>query len=200
MFAALHQGLDLGAKIFDAGHEIIEGQQHAAETGDFRHVVEHGGDFGVGPDQGAHVEIDRRGRVRELADIGIAAGFGVGGALFGEPGERAFVLAGFIKFPFRGGGGIGGICNDHHQRVARDVAASVRGDCLHAGDGGRDGFGRVNPHAEAEIIVGLGGGEAHAGGALPGADDFDIGLGARADMAIVHLEELALEVRSPGCP
>ena len=58
----------------------------------------------------------------------------------------------------------------------------------------------VDAAAAAEIVVGILRGEARAVVALRGADDRDLRGRQRQAAAIVHLEEVALEVGAPGRP
>ena len=53
---------------------------------------------------------------------------------------------------------------------------------------------RVDALAQDEVVVAVGRAELHAARALAGTDDLHVGLRARAELAIVHLEVLALEV------
>nr|VUD30597.1 Uncharacterised protein [Raoultella sp. NCTC 9187] len=61
MVAAAHQRLNALAEGVNAAEEIIKGQQHAFGTGDCGDFIKHAGNAGVGADEGAHVDIDRRG-------------------------------------------------------------------------------------------------------------------------------------------
>ncbi len=90
-----------------------------------------------------------------------------------------------------------GRANDLIQKVKDLTGGRHR---LHALDRRRAGSRRVEAFAEAEIVVGVFGGEGHAGVALASADQLHVGLRTRTEPAIVHLEELALEVGDAGLP
>ena len=55
-----HQRLNALAKGIDAGKKIIKREQYAVGAGYGGDVVEHTGDAGVGSNQRAHIDIDRR--------------------------------------------------------------------------------------------------------------------------------------------
>src|SRR5882672_12176684 len=59
---------------------------------------------------------------------------------------------------------------------------------------------RVDALAGHEVVVAVARTELDAARALPGADDLHIGLRARREFAVFHLEIPALEVRGPGLP
>jgi len=59
---------------------------------------------------------------------------------------------------------------------------------------------RVDPRSDHEIIVSVFRALLHAALALADADDLDRSPRARAQVTVVHLEEIAPEVTSPSLP
>src|SRR5512142_1973924 len=56
VLAAAHQRLDALAELLDADHEVVEGQHHAGQPFDLRHLVEQARDGRVGADQARAAE------------------------------------------------------------------------------------------------------------------------------------------------
>ena len=200
MGAALHQRLDALAEGFHAGEEVIKGQQDAFRPGNGCHFVQHPGDAGVRADQRAHVDIDRGGRVGHLANVGIRPGAGVLLALLGEPAQGLLVGAVLIALPFGACGLVGFVGNDHKQHVGAHVAPGFVGGLFHARGGRGEGGRRVNPFTEAEVEVGVFRRELHSRVALPGANHLHRHRRLRADAAVVHGEEVTLEIAFAGTP
>ena len=132
----------------------------------------------------------------EIALGGAAVGgVGVGVGLARHPGERAHVGALVVVLPLGHRGLVGLVGDHHHQHVVADVAAGLGGGLAISRSlvGAMRGR-RVDALAQGEVVVAVGRAELHAARALAGADDLHVGLRARAQLAVRHLEVLALEV------
>src|SRR5690606_31448306 len=116
------------------------------------------------------------------------------------PREGIDVDAGLVVLPFRQCRGVG-LVGDHQDQ---DHGAAVPAGALVLGDDAsharRDRPGIVDSGAGAEIVVGVLHGEAGADVALSGGDDRDAHAWPWTQTAIVHPEELALEVGAARLP
>ena len=156
--------------------------------------------LGMRAQQQADIDVDHRLGVDGVAHVAVAGRVLVGRRLLDQPGQRLEVGAFLVELPLGLGLGVG-LAGDHHgERVGGDLAAGLRRIGLHARHRVGAGRRRVDALGEAEIVVGVFGGEFQAGVAGAGADDLHVGLGPRAEAAVVHGEELALEVAHAGLP
>src|SRR6266404_3958177 len=194
--AAAHQWQDARAELLHADHEIIKGQHHAAHPRHRSHFVEHPRDRGVGADEHALIGrqlLDAEGpapvRLRIRILVGIVFRLSI------APGQRLDIGAGFVMLPLRHRRGIGLVGNDHLQ----DQGAAVAPGFSRRIDKTRDTRSHrprlIDPAAGAEVVVGKLRGKAGPGVTLRGADDRDFAGRHRQAPAIVHLEEIALQVR-----
>ncbi|QTK82234.1 Hypothetical protein AT6N2_L1465 [Agrobacterium tumefaciens] len=197
MRAALHQRLHIFAEFLDPFEEVIEGQHHAARSRHLAHFIQHCRHFLIGADQGSHIDIDRRNGVGHMPYIGVGAGFGIDGALQAKPFDRVLIRASLVMLPLRPGI-LGFFLGEHHrQHNGFNLAAALFRCRQQALISGRKGLRRIDAHAKAEAVIREFGRERHAGIGRTGADELHITLRHRLHAAIVHLEELALEIRLP---
>ena len=198
--AAAHQGLDALAELLDADHEVVEGQHHAGQPLDLRHLVEQARDRGVGADQARAAErhagaaLDAAGG-RSLGRILVAARLGA------APFDRLVIGAGDVVLPLGHRRRVGLVGDDHGERQRLGVGAGRGGGRLQL----RHRIGAVTrivdlPRAAAEVVGTELRGEGDAGIAGPGADQRDLPRGQRPQAAIVHGVEFALEIGVAGRP
>ncbi|MNL22993.1 hypothetical protein D3C87_1443590 [compost metagenome] len=130
-----------------------------------------------------------------MPDIGIRAGFGVDRTLQAEPLDRLLIRARLVVLPLRPG--ILGffLGKDHGQHNGFNIPAGLFRCRQQPLIGGREGLGRVDANTEAEAVVGELGRERHAGIGGTGADELHVTLRHWLHAAILHLEELAVEIR-----
>ena len=102
--------------------------------------------------------------------------------------------------PLRHRGIVGFIGDDHRQNERAAVRSGGFVGRYQAPDTVGNAGGLIDAAAGSEIIIGVVHGEPRAGLALTRADNGDLRGGHRQAAAVVHLEEIALEIRLPGCP
>ncbi len=95
---------------------------------------------------------------------------------------------------------IGFIGDNHKQHERANVTLLSVSRRLHARRSGGKSGGRVDSFAEAEIVIGVAGGEGHAGIALTGADHLHRFARTRAEAAIVHGKKLAFQIAFAAAP
>ncbi len=197
--ATAHQWQDAGAELLHADDEVVEGHHHAAHTRHRRHLVEHARDARIAAHQRAHVDVHRPFRRGELADIGGGVVL-VGRTLVHQPADRVDIDAVIVRLPLGHGRLVGLVGDDHREDQRAAVAPEFLVDRDQARHAPLDAPRLVLAEARAEIVVGMLRGKAGAGVALPCADDRDARGRERAAAAVVHLEEVAFEVGTPGLP
>ena len=202
-FAAAHQRHDARAELLHADDEIVERHHHALHAGHGRQARPACArpwhrNRPARPGWSAACRCPACGAC-SACEYGSGAGIVLG--LRVAPGQRLDIGAGLVVLPFRHRRRVGFVGDDHGQHQRAALASGLLVSPPPAGRRwARPRVGALHPAAGAEIVVGVLRGVARAVVALRGADDRDLRRRHRQAAAIVHLEEVAFEVGSPGSP
>lgn len=155
MPAACHQRLDAGAEILDALDEVVEGQEHAAGAGDGWHFVEQLATVSYEPTSVPMLILTAETGSAIWRILVSAPDLVSAAPLNAEPGDRLLIGTGLVMLPLGGRASVRLVGDHHEEHEGGDVTAGPGGGGLQAFGGGREGLGRIDADAEAEIVVGI---------------------------------------------